>query len=167
MNILAESRSIRALSVAGPFPWRIAHGHKQIELRSWATSHSGIIILLHASSGSGWEHLFEPFGLSRKDCPKFSIVGAARLKTCVQYNSEKLWEAHRDRHCWVGNDTYLEVLSQYGGYPYGHIMEDAIAFDQPILDVPGARNYWLPKNERQKVGFEKAIKLLKATGFLS
>jgi hypothetical protein len=106
MNIVSKSLPVKALSVAGPFPWRIAQGHKQIELRSWATAHQGVI-LLHASSGAGYEHLFEHFGLSRKDCPKFSIVGAARLKTCIQYNSEKLWEAHRDHHCWVGNDTYL------------------------------------------------------------
>jgi hypothetical protein len=162
MNILS---SIRALSVAGPFPWRIARGYKEIELRSWATARRGII-LLHASSGAGYEHLFEPFGLSRKDCPKFSIVGAARLVDSVCYDTEAKWEAHRDRHCWVGEETYLEVLSQYGGYPYGHVMEDAIAFDTPILDVPGSFNYWQPKNDRQKVGFKKAIELLESTGYL-
>jgi hypothetical protein len=61
----------------------------------------------------------------------------------------------------------LQVLSQYGGYPYGHVIEDAIAFDTPIRDVPGAFNYWLPKNDRQKAGFEKATALLKSTGYLS
>jgi hypothetical protein len=166
MNILAKARSIRALSVASPFPWRIALGHKQIELRSWATKHRGII-LLHASSGNGYEHLFEHFGLSRKDCPKFALVGAAKLVNSVCYDTEAKWEADRQRHCWVGNDTYIEVLSQYGGYPHGHVLEEAIAFDQPITDVPGARNYWLPKDERQKAGFEKAIELLKASGYLN
>jgi hypothetical protein len=71
------------------------------------------------------------------------------------------------RHCWAGDETYLEVLSQYGGYPWGHVFEDAIAFDDPILDVPGAFNYWEPKNDRQRLGFEKAAKLLKFMGYLS
>ena len=166
MNILAESRSIRGLSISGPFTWRLASGKKEIELRSWATAFRGVI-LLHASSGAGYEHLFEHFGLSRKDCPKFALIGAAKLVDCVRYDTEQKWEADRKRHCWVGEETYLEVLSQYGGYPHGHIMEDAIAFDEPVLDVPGARNYWLPKDPRQKAGFEKAIALLETSGYLN
>jgi hypothetical protein len=166
MNILSEACSVRGLSVGGPFAWRLASGKKEIELRSWATKYRGLI-LIHASSGSGYEELFEHFGLSRKNCPKFALIGAARLVDCVRYDSEQKWEADRDRHCWVGEETYLEVLSQYGGYPYGHVLEDAIAFDKPIFDVPGSFNYWQPKNDRQKVGFKKAIELLKACGYLS
>jgi hypothetical protein len=159
MNILAKSGSIRALSVAGPFPWRLASGKKKIELRSWSTSYRGII-LLHSSSGAGYEDLFEHFGMSRRNCPKFALIGAAKLVDSVIYDTPEKWEADRDRHCWVGDESYEEVLACYGGYPRGHVMEDAIAFNTPILDVPGARNYWLPKSDRQKTGFEKAIALL-------
>jgi hypothetical protein len=161
-NILAEIGSIAALSIAGPFPWRIASGEKTIELRSWASSYRGII-LLHASSGSGFEHLFEHFGLSRKACPKFSLVGAARLVDCICYDTRQKWEADLDRHQWVGSETYDEVVACYEGKPpYGHVLEEAIAFKEPILDVPGSFNYWKPKNDRQRAGFEKAIALLKS-----
>jgi hypothetical protein len=165
MNIIV-SDSIRALSIAGPFPWRIAAGKKPIELRSWGTSQRGII-LLHASSGAGYEHLFPEFGMSRKDCPKFAIIGAAKLVDSICYDRESKWQSDLDRHCWEGDETYLEILSQYGGYPFGHVFEDAIAFDSPIRDVPGAFNYWAPKNDRQLLGFEKAIAILESIGYLS
>lgn len=85
----------------------------------------------------------------------------------ICYDRAEKWEADLNRHCWVGNESYQEVLSCYGGYPHGHVMEDAIAFPKPILDVPGAFNYWEPKKERQKVGFEKAAELLESIGYLS
>lgn len=159
MNILAKNPQIRALSVAGPFPWLLSSGWKPIELRNWSTTYRGIVFF-HASSGVGYEHLFAQFGLNRKDCPKYSIVGAAKLVDCICYDRASKWEADLERHRWVGNESYDEVLSQYGCCPYGHVFEDAIAFDSPILDIPGAFNYWEPKNDRQKRGFEKAIALL-------
>lgn len=104
--------------------------------------------------------------MSRKDCPKFALIGAAKLVDSICYDRASKWEADLDRHCWVGDESYQEVLACYGGYPYGHVLEDAIAFDTPVLDVPGAFNYWQPKNDRQKLGFEKAIALLKSLGYL-
>jgi hypothetical protein len=166
MNILADFSSLKALSVAGPFPWRLASGKKTIELRSWPSSYRGIA-LIHASSGSGFEHLFEGFGLSRKDCPKFAIVGAARIVNCVRYDSREKWESDLLKHCWQGDETYLEVVAQYGKPPFGHLFEDAIAFPEPVLDVPGSFNYWQPRNDRQVAGFKKAIALLKSIGYLS
>lgn len=163
MNMLTtKSPTVKALSIAGCFPWLLAAGKKQIELRSWGTSYQGIV-LLHASSGTGYEHLFPQMGLSRKTCPKFALVGAAKLKTCIQYNSQKLWDAHKPRHLW--DEDFDVVVEQYGKFPFGHIMEDAITFKDPILDVPGAFNYWQPKNEKQQLGFEKAIALLSAIGY--
>lgn len=166
MNIVAKSGSVKALSIAGPFPWRLASGKKAIELRSWTTLHRGIV-LLHSSSGSGYEHLFPHFGMSRQDCPKFALIGAAKLVDCICYDTRDKWEADLLRHCWVGDENYEEILSYYSNFPHGHVFEDAIAFDTPILDVPGAFNYWEPKNDRQRVGFEKAIALLNSIGYLS
>lgn len=156
---------IRALSIAGPFGWAIASGKKSIELRSWFSAYNGIV-LLHASSGVGYEHSFSAFGISREDCPKFSFVGAAKLKTCVQYNSEKLWDSHLDRHLWQGDESYQEVLAQYGKFPFGHVMVDPILFRRPIENVKGAFSYWLPKTDDQKAGFESAIALLRKSGYL-
>jgi hypothetical protein len=166
MNILADFSSIRGLSVAGPFCWELAAGKKAIELRSWKTSHRGTI-LLHASSGNSYEHLFHHFGMSRENCPKFAIIGAARLVDCICYDRPEKWEADLDRHCWVGTESYEEVVALYGKYPYGHVLEDAIAFPEPILNVTGAFNYWQAKNDCQRLGFEKAIALLKSLGYLN
>lgn len=162
MNIISRMPPIKALSVAGGFPLLLAKGTKEIEIRSWGTQWSGIT-LLHSSSSSGYEASFPTFGLRREDCPKFSIVGAARLKTCIKYDRQKWWDAHKSRHLW--NEDFAEVLEQYGKPFYGHVFEDAILFDKPILGVRGAYGYWEPKKERQEVGFEKAIALLSAIGY--
>lgn len=168
MKILSDlsDQPLRGLSVAGPFPWLLAKGKKEIELRSWATSHRGVV-LLHASSGSDYNHLFKRFKMRRSDCPKFAIVGAAKLTGCICYDRPSKWQADLSRHRWAGHETYEEVIDLYGKPPFGHIFENAIAFENPILDVPGAFNYWLPKNERQKVGFQKAIALLQSSDYLS
>lgn len=156
------SFTIKALSVAGPYSWAIANGTKQIEIRSWYTSYTGPA-LLHASSGAGYEHMFDHFKLERKYCPKFAIIGAAKIKTCIQYNLPKLWDSHKSRHCW--DETYEEVLEQYGKFPFGHVMVDPIIFDEPILNIKGALNYWAPRTDDQKAGFERAIAQLKSIAY--
>jgi hypothetical protein len=51
------------------------------------------------------------------------------------------------------------------GHSRGTTFQDAIAFDDAILDVPGSFNYWQPRNHRQKLGFEKAIALLESINY--
>lgn len=166
MNILAKGASLKALSVAGAYPWLLASGKKAIEIRIWGEkSHRGIT-LLHASSGSEFEQSFEDHALTREQCPKFSLVGCAVLVDVICYDSRQKWERDIDRHLW--DEDYEMVLDCYDGrFPYGHIFEKPLLFDKPIRNVPGKYRYWEAANDRQKAGFAKAIELLNSHSYLS
>lgn len=149
---------IKALSIAGPFARLIAVGSKKIELRSWKTNYRGLV-LLHSSSNKDYDSYFQILGIDPKLCPKYSIIGAAILADCIPYTSAKLWERDLERHLWMGDESYSVIRHEYYADkpPIGHVLESPIVFEHPITDVPGAFNYWTPKNERQKAGFERAI----------
>jgi len=102
MNILSKAKgaSLKALSIAGAYPWLLASGKKGIELRCWGEkSHRGLT-LLHSSSGSEFEQSFEDYNLTREQCPKFSIIGCAVLVDVICYDSRQKWECDIDRHLW-------------------------------------------------------------------
>jgi|SRR4028119_395371 hypothetical protein len=166
MNILSKGASLKALSVAGAYPWLLASGKKGIELRIWGEKAHRGLTLLHSSSGSEFEQSFEDYKLTREQCPKFSIVGCAVLVDVICYDSRQKWERDVDRHLW--DEDYEVVLGCYDGrFPYGHVFEKSLLFKKPVLDVPGKYRYWEAANERQKIGFEKATELLKASGYLN
>lgn len=158
--ILAKNAPQRALSIAGAYPWLLASSRKKIELRIWGEKKHRGMTFLHSSSGADYEDSFEEYSITRQQCPKFAIIGCAILTDVICYDRPEKWERDIEKHLW--DDEYEAVLDCYGGrFPYGHVFEDAILFPEPILDVPGAYGYWQPKNDRQRLGFEKAITLLK------
>lgn len=166
MNILAKSSPLKALSIAGSYPLLLASGKKAIEIRIWGEKAHRGLTLLHSSSGSDFEESFEEHGLSREQCPKFSLIGCAVLVDVVCYNSRQKWERDIDRHLW--DEDYEAVLDCYDGrFPFGHIFQKPLLFKKPILDVPGRYRYWEAANDRQKAGFEKAKLLLKASDYLN
>ncbi len=175
MAMIAPGEEVRALSGGRPFPLLIGaacefefdiagrhyKGIKSIEIRSWFTNYRGWV-LLHVSQMSDYDWLMPELGIPDEQCPKSSIVGAAKLVDCIRYTSEELWERDRSKHMWVGGESYEEVVWDcYGGKPpCGHIFSSPVFFDPPILNVPGDRNYWLPKKPHQQSAFEQAIALL-------
>lgn len=155
---MPTSNEMRALSIAGPFAYLIATGWKSIELRSWKTSYRGLV-LLHCSGGTGFDWIFdEPDAPSRQDCPKMAFIGAATLVDCIAYTNSQQWERDLEVHQWLGDEDYQEIRQHYygGKPPIGHVFEDPILFDPPIMRVPGAFQYWKPKNQRQVEAFEYA-----------
>lgn len=166
MAILSQAQPPRALSIAGAYPLLLAKGEKKIEIRCWGEkSHRGITFF-HASSGTGFEESFQEWGLSRGDCPKFSLIGVAELVEIVQYNTPEKWERDIPLHRW--DEDYWQVIDCYDGkIPYGHRFGNPILFPTPITNVEGTFRYWLPKSDRQKIGFEKAIENLKKLNYLS
>ena len=150
---------VRALSIAGPFAYWIATGRviepfgaKSIEMRSWGTRHEDILVLLHISQTRDYDFAFEFMDFGLKEAPKSSIVGAVTLKGTILYNSEELFERDCRTHCWIGDNDYDYVVGEcYGGkFPYGHIFTNPVVFNQPILNVPGDRGYWMPNPKKAK-----------------
>ena len=125
--------NIRALSLIRPWGTLIATGKKPIEWRSWQTNYRGIV-LLHTSGSTTSDNEMKKWKLLPEDCPLKAIIGAATIVGCE-------WN--------------------YQHQQYAHICETPILFAEPILCVPGALNYWQPRNERQQKGFDLAIAQLK------
>ncbi len=168
-----DDMKVVALSIAGPFAYWMASGHtikrwgtKSIELRPWTRNNfQNVMVLLHISSNTSFDCFFEQMDFSPEKAPKFSIVGAAVLSEIRRYEDAESFEHDRRSHCWIGDETYDQVVEQYGIHPYGHVMTKPILFDKPILDVPGNFGYWTPNParpqfSRQENAFKKAIKLL-------
>lgn len=155
--------NIRALSIAGPFARLLAEGSKEIELRSWQTKYRGLV-LLHSSSSRDYDAYFDILNMSASECPKASIVGAAILDDCIAYTTAALWNRDLERHRWMGDEPYSDIRANYynGRPPIGHVFVHPLLFEQPILDVPGAFNYWTPRNDRQQAAFDQAANYIKS-----
>lgn len=154
-------QNVRALSIAGPFARMIAEGSKEIELRSWKTNYRGLV-LLHSSSSRDYDSCFPIVEMNPDECPKLAIIGAAILTDCIAYTTAQLWNRDLERHCWIGDESYATIRRDYynDNPPMGHIFEHPVLFEPFILDVPGAFNYWQPRNPRQQAGFDKALAII-------
>lgn len=94
---------LKALSLHQPWAWAVVHGYKDVENRSWSTTHRGPL-LIHASKRldpEGFQFLWE-LGLHRvlpDDLPRGRLVGSVRVVDVVRrYPSE--W-AFRGAYQWV------------------------------------------------------------------
>lgn len=67
--------TLRALSIAGPYAYEIAVGHKLSEGRDWRTNYRGIV-LLHVSTG-------RDFGQPQSKDMISAIIGAAEVYGCT------------------------------------------------------------------------------------
>jgi hypothetical protein len=181
---MGDKIDVRALSIAGPFAYAMAAqcdleiemasgqvitGRKQIEIRPRRVNLRNTLVLLHISQTKEYDFGFDymPFGLDV--CPKSSIVGAAMLTDCLEYDARSAREfmADYNRHCWITGEAFPDVYSIYGKPFFGHVMTDFILFPEPITGVPGDRGYWKPnlkkpqQYNRQCEAFEAAIELVK------
>ncbi|HEY9631581.1 MAG TPA: hypothetical protein V6C84_30180 [Coleofasciculaceae cyanobacterium] len=126
---------LRALSIGGCFGYHIINGEQTVESRVWPTNFRGQV-LIHVSSSSEWGTPKEE-GIDPARCPKMSILGLATVTGCVWNDKYQLWE---------------------------HVISNPIPLDCPILNVPGAYNYWRPSKPAQKAGFNAAWKQLQDMG---
>ena len=67
--------TLRALSIAGPYAYRIATGEKSSEGRRWKTNFRGLV-LLHVSTG-------KEYGEPQSKDMVSAIIGAAQLYDCT------------------------------------------------------------------------------------
>lgn len=155
MNSLKEEflkfNFMKALSIKQPWASLIAYGIKDIENRTWKTNFRGRIYI-HAS-GTGVKDKFSALTKEQRfeaethpkdfnvlyfdDLPKSAIIGEVDIIDCV-INHESIWSEH------VKPDDQLlkDVLGIDPKPIYNWVLENAVLYDEPILNVKGKLSLW-------------------------
>jgi hypothetical protein len=124
---------LKALSVQQPWAWLLAHGHKDVENRSWRTKHRGEF-LIHA--GKGFDR--EGYAFVRRHFPHIELPALGAF----------------ERGGIVGKATLVDVVepgSRATGVCTSPWYFDACGFlvadASPMAFVPckGALNFFVPK----------------------
>lgn len=109
---------MKTLSVRQPYAWLIAAGIKDVENRSWSTSHRGAL-LIHASAAKmtrdDWDYLNEVCAIEGvalpdpNDLPTGAIVGAAWLDDVAESDESPYWDG--ESLAWIFTHSTLIVPS--------------------------------------------------------
>lgn len=144
---------MKALTVKQPFAHLICAGIKDIENRTWKCpeKYIGKLVLIHSSSKRSLDlfaindeqhrdilHKQVVLKLSGRYSIDYSaIIGSVRITGCT-INHPSVW-AEKTKGTMVGH-TF--VTPKGVKTTYNWILEDAILFDKPILNVKGKLNFW-------------------------
>lgn len=141
---------MKALSIKQPWASLIAHGIKDIENRTWKTNFRGRIYI-HAS-GIAVKEKFSALNKEQRftaethpndfkalyfdDLPISAIIGEVDIVDCV-INHESIW----------AEKTFMYECDETGEKPigkpiYNWVLENAILYDKPILNVKGKLSLW-------------------------
>lgn len=108
---------MKALSIKQPWAWLIVNGHKDVENRTWKTSHLGPLAI-HAGrkfDQLGYEWVRENFPEIRMPKPadfeRGGFVGLVKMLGCVSSHSSK-WH---EKECWA---WVLANPAKVNFYPY-------------------------------------------------
>jgi ASCH domain len=149
---------MRALSIAGAYPFLIGMGIKTVEIRNWQEKLYRGLVLLHCSSSKAYDSSYEELGITREECPKSAIIGFATLTGCITYD-KKSWAEGYDKHQW--EVPYSDAVEQYGGKQiYGHVFENPYLLEDPILGIKGTFRYWDAKDETNINAFEEVQEMI-------
>lgn len=117
---------MKAISIRQPFAWLVVNGIKDVENRTWETSHRGLI-LIHASmrkmNKAQWDALSEVCALAGVPVPQPSaiaygaVIGAAHLEDIARSSRSEWWD--RKSFAWVlshagGLTTPIPLLGKLG-----------------------------------------------------
>lgn len=85
---------MKAISIRQPWAWLIAHGHKDIENRSWRTNYRGPV-LIHAAKGMTKDEYIGAYVMAEeqgiiipdfKDLQRGGIIGKAVIIDCISHS---------------------------------------------------------------------------------
>lgn len=129
------NRVRHALSVRQPWAALLAHGLKTVEVRRWATSRRGVI-LIHAARvpdprPEAWEHLPESLRCAARLVG--GIVGLANLIDCTVYRDSADFASDRNAHR-VPPQWFMEKVL------YGFRLRDAMPL--PFRPFPGWHRFF-------------------------
>mgnify|MGYP000588164880 CR=1 FL=1 len=136
---------MKALSIKQPWASLIAHGIKNIENRIWKTNFRGKIYIHSTAKPSG--SLYELLNEDQIDHvnniwnsdhypvrPNSAIIGEVEIVDCV-INHKSIWA-----------EASFEPIDETEGYPekpiYNWVLENAVLYDAPILNIKGKLSFW-------------------------
>lgn len=149
----------KVLSVKQPWGVLICAGIKDIENRTWKLpeKYKGERILIHASAKSkndlgsllAYEQRLyianhSPSEVKRMRTDNFNfsaIIGSVRFVDCV-INHPSIWaeKNHEYPELWKNPKMYESAIGKK--LVYNWVVEDAVLFKEPILNVKGKLNFW-------------------------
>lgn len=141
---------MKAITLKQPWAYLVCSGVKDIENRTWKCpeKHIGKHVLIHASKTSyRFDNFYDsPLSndqlLALPDIIQYptihsAIIGSVRITGCT-INHPSVW-AEKTEGVMVGH-TF--VTPKGVKTTWNWILEDAILFDKPILNVKGKLNFW-------------------------
>jgi len=141
---------MKALSIKQPWASLIAHGIKDIENKTWKTNFRGRVYI-HASAGKvkfdNWydsplpnnQLLSLPDNWNACEFLYGAIIGEVDIVDCV-INHDSLWAGKME--FYVCPDTGLHILRKSQKYIWNWVLENAVIYDKPILNVKGKLSFW-------------------------
>ncbi|MBY4726644.1 MULTISPECIES: ASCH domain-containing protein [Burkholderia] len=133
---------MKALSIRQPWAWLVAHGHKDIENRSWPTSYRGPL-LIHASKGmtrAEYENAMRfaiVAGVAYEQLQRFDdsarggIIGVTDLFDCVPPSrAESPWHIEGNYGFALRNARPLPFLPYTGRLGIFEVPDEVLHFDR-------------------------------------
>jgi hypothetical protein len=123
---------MKAISLLQPWATLVVMGVKKIETRSWSTPYRGRI-LIHASLGKAGsiftDHpTFTKYIPDFKKLPLGAIIGEATLTAILRVEDFALPDTEMNRMT-----LEEKAFGDYSPGRYGWLLEDAMAYDTPIV----------------------------------
>lgn len=134
---------MKALSIKQPWASLIASGIKNIENRTWKTNFRGRIYIHASSKPASWDDLNSQqrklVGIN--DCRQWdlysAIIGEVDIVDCV-INHESIWAEKSEFSPYQEDGVPNEGMKPI----YNWVLENAVLYDKPILNVKGKLSLW-------------------------
>lgn len=145
---------MKAITIKQPWAYLIASGIKDIENRTWKTNFRGRVYI-HASAKEAGSvlHLLNPEQFDEwtnylntlnkfPDKPVSAIIGEVDIVDCV-INHPSIWAEKSDKYCRFSKNGVPAFVGRQENKPtYNWVLENAILYEKPILNVKGKLSFW-------------------------
>lgn len=140
-----ESR-MKSITIIQPFATLIALGEKQLETRSWATKHRGLLAIHAGKKIDKQICLQEPYksvlfeyGYTSDNLPSGAVIAVCRMAECYQVEKDIDTHAYFTDGSIVDGNEY--VFGDYSEGRYAWKLTDLVKLEEPI-SVKGMQGLW-------------------------
>ncbi|MBB2148795.1 ASCH domain-containing protein [Pedobacter gandavensis] len=130
---------MKALSIKNPWAMLIAHGIKDIENRTWKTTHRGRIYI-HSSAKSTGDNVVKLLN----DRGQLMIISDSQYHSVIGRNPNSAIIGEVDIvDCVISHESIWAEKAEPGEKPiYNWVLTNPVLYDHPIENVKGALNLW-------------------------